>query len=249
MLFNVLLISMFALAIGTVVLLFFVPAPYGRHMRSGWGPTLGTKLGWVLMEAPAALVFAFCFALGQETRPLVAWIFLGLWESHYVHRSFIYPLRRRSDSKRMPFVIVGSGFLFNTANGYLNGRYLFSLSGGYPRVWLKDPRFVVGLGLFVAGYIINRQADHKLRSLRLPGESGYKIPYGGLYRWVSCPNYLGEIIEWGGWALATWSLPGLAFVVWTMANLMPRAWAHHVWYRRQFPDYPPERKALVPGVW
>ena len=52
-----------------------------------------------------------------------------------------------------------------------------------------------------------------------------------------------------GWALATWSLPGLAFAVWTVANLVPRARANHRWYRGRFPDYPKERRALVPGVW
>ena len=49
--------------------------------------------------------------------------------------------------------------------------------------------------------------------------------------------------------MATWSLPGLAFAVWTVANLMPRARAHHKWYGNYFPDYPQERKALVPGLW
>jgi protein-S-isoprenylcysteine O-methyltransferase Ste14 len=70
-----------------------------------------------------------------------------------------------------------------------------------------------------------------------------------LYRWISCPNYLGEIVEWSGWALATWSLPGLAFAVWTAANLAPRAHSHHLWYREHFEDYPPQRKALLPGLW
>ena len=95
----------------------------------------------------------------------------------------------------------------------------------------------------------NRQADHTLRSLRRPGKSGYRIPHGGLYRWVSCPNYLGEIVEWTGWAVMTWSLAGLSFAVWAAANLAPRAWAHHAWYRKYFAEYPPERRALLPGLW
>ena len=70
-----------------------------------------------------------------------------------------------------------------------------------------------------------------------------------MYRWISCPNYFGEIIEWIGWAIATWSLAGLAFALWTAANLVPRAYSHHQWYRESFTDYPPERKALVPRLW
>jgi steroid 5-alpha reductase family enzyme len=134
-------------------------------------------------------------------------------------------------------------------NAYLNGRYIFTFSGGYTSEWLTTPQFICGLGLFLAGFIINRRADHVLHNLREPGVSDYKIPYGGLYRWISCPNYFGEIITWIGWAVATWSLPGLAFAAWTAANLVPRARAHHIWYREHFSDYPTERKALVPGIW
>jgi len=42
---------------------------------------------------------------------------------------------------------------------------------------------------------------------------------------------------------------GLAFAVWTIANLAPRARSNHKWYRETFPDYPENRKALLPGVW
>ena len=82
--------------------------------------------------------------------------------------------------------------------------------------------------------------------LRAPGESGYKIPSGGLFRFVSCPNYLGEILEWSGFALATWSVAGLSFAAFTLANLLPRALSNHRWYQKTFPEYPEDRRALVP---
>ena len=87
-----------------------------------------------------------------------------------------------------------------------------------------------------------------VRCLRAPGETGYKNPLGGLYRFVSCPNYPGERLEWFGWALATWSLGGLVFALWTVANLAPRAMANHRWYQEKFEEYPKERRALVPFV-
>lgn len=242
-------IGWFVLAVVVFVALFFVVAPYGRHARSSWGPRIGDRLGWIIMEAAAPLVFAVCFAVGTNTKTAAELAFFGLWEVHYIHRAFIYPLGLRGEAKRMPIVVMGSALLFNGVNAYLNGYYIFTLSGGYDNQWLADPRFISGVALFVIGFIINRQADHTLRNLRRPGESGYKIPYGVLYRWISCPNYFGEIITWIGWAVATWSLPGLTFATWTMANLVPRARAHHAWYRERFPDYPPERRALVPGIW
>jgi 3-oxo-5-alpha-steroid 4-dehydrogenase 1 len=106
-----------------------------------------------------------------------------------------------------------------------------------------------GAAFFAIGMAINLHSDAVLFRLRRPGESGYRIPQGGLYRLVSSPNYLGEIVEWLGWAIATWSLAGLAFAVYTAAtaaNLVPRAIVHHRWYRDTFADYPVERKAIIP---
>ena len=226
--------------------LFFIDAPYGRHRRPGWGPTLDDTLGWVLMEGTSALTVATCFALGDRRTSRVAIAFLLLWEAHYVHRAFIFPFRRSGAPRRMPVVVAGMAVVFNLMNGYLNGRWLNTLSPPYPDGWLTEPRFLVGALLFVVGFAVNLQSDEILRRLRGPGEAGYKIPTGGLYRWVSSPNYLGEIIEWSGFAVATWSLPGLAFAIWTAANLVPRALGHHRWYRAKFPGYPAARRALIP---
>ena len=247
--YNSLLVAWFIIGAIVFVALFSIAAPYGRHVRKGWGYSVGNMLGWVLMEAPAPIVFAICFLFGETRNSPVTLIFLVMWEMHYLHRAFIYPFSRRGITRRMPVGVVVMGFFFNVMNGYLNGRYIFGFSGGYDNAWLTDPRFIIGVIIFIMGYIINRQADLALRNLRQPGESGYKISHSRLHRWVSSPNYLGEITIWIGWALATWSLPGLAFAFWTMANLMPRARANHNWYRSTFADYPPERKALIPKVW
>ncbi len=246
--FNLLLLAWFLLALVVFVALFFVAAPYGRHARRGWGYSVGNRLGWVIMEAPAPLAFGACFLLGGGAG-VAGLAFLFLWEAHYLHRAFIYPFSLRGAARRMPLAVVSFGIIFNLMNGYLNGRYIYTFSGGYPADWLTDPRFIVGVALFIGGYVINRRSDLALREMRAGGGSGYAVCNRGLFRRVSCPNYLGEIIIWSGWAIATWSWPGLAFAVWTLANLLPRARANHRWYRDNFPDYPPQRKALVPGLW
>ncbi|MFH1663051.1 MAG: DUF1295 domain-containing protein [Chloroflexota bacterium] len=248
-LFDILLVSWFVLALVIFITLFFISAPYGRHARRGWGHAINSKLGWIIMEAPAPIVFFVFFVLGDNRITISMLVFLALWLLHYIHRAFIYPFGLQTTANRIPVFIIASAILFNTANGYLNSRYIFTFSAGYTNEWLTDPRFIAGFVLFLAGFAINRQADSTLRQLRQPDEYGYKVSNAGLFRWISCPNYLGEIMIWSGWALATWSLPGLAFAVWTFANLAPRAWAHHLWYREQFSDYPQERKALLPKVW
>ena len=118
----------------------------------------------------------------------------------------------------------------------------------YTAAWITDPRLILGVALFFVGYYVNRRSDAMLAALRKPGESGYKIPRGWLYEWVSCPNYLGEIMVWCGWALATWSSAGAVFLLWTLANLLPRALSNHQWYRQTFDNYPAHRKAVFPGI-
>ena len=241
------LIVIFGAAALMFPVLFFIPAPW-RHRRAGFGPEINAKLAWLIQESPAVFMFLAGFlASGARVAP-VPLIFLALWQAHYLQRSLLFPLLMRGEGKRIPVLTMGLAILFNFINPFVNGYVLTHLGSRYELAWLNDPRFIVGTALFVFGYAVNLQSDSLLRNLRRPGESGYRIPYGGFFRWVTSPNYLGEIIEWSGWALATWSLPGLGFALFTAANLVPRAWSHHRWYREQFPEYPPERKAVLPGI-
>jgi 3-oxo-5-alpha-steroid 4-dehydrogenase 1 len=236
-----------ALALVTLISVFVISAPYGRHMRKGWGPEIGARAGWVLMEAPTVLVFLGVYLFGDQRFELVPLLLLGLWQFHYVRRTFVYPfLLRGQEGKTMPLFIALSGVGFNTLNATINARWIGHF-GDYSD-WLSQPWLYLGAAVFLAGWGINVWADKVLRELRRPGETGYKIPQGGLYEVVSCPNYLGEILEWTGWAIATLSLPGLAFALYTVANLGPRALTNHRWYQDRFPDYPARRKALIPFV-
>lgn len=244
--YDVVLVALFVTAAVVAVLLLLMTAPYGRHSRDGWGPTLPSRYGWVIMESPAVTAFAAFFATGDHARQVAPLVLLLIWQAHYVHRTFVYPFRLRS-TRRTPLTIIAMALGFNTANAYVNATWL-SEHGDYPLTWLADPRFVAGVTLFALGYGINRWADDALRRLRSKASTGYQIPHGGLYRWISCPNYFGELLQWLGWAVATWSLAGLSFAVFTAANLVPRAVSHHRWYREQFPDYPAGRRAVVPFV-
>lgn len=237
------------IAIGLCVfaLLFWIDAPYGRHVSDAWGPTLPARLGWIGMEAPAPIAMALVYARGEHAGEAIPLLFFGVFQAHYANRAVIQPLLTRGTDRRTTLFIVVAAFVFNSINGALIGLAVSHL-GHYDASWLRDPRFVVGMALFGAGAAINVHADGVLRRLRRPGESGYRIPHGGLYRWVTCPNYLGEIVEWIGFAIATWSTAGVAFAVFTIANLAPRARANHHWYRERFDDYPAERRALVPFV-
>ncbi len=114
--FYIVLYLFVALSAVTFVALLFIAAPYGRHERLGFGPRINATLGWVIMEAPAAILFAIYFIIGPRPMGRVLLVFLILWEFHYLYRAFIFPFRRRSKAQTMPVVIMLAGFLFNGIN-------------------------------------------------------------------------------------------------------------------------------------
>ncbi|HQQ63279.1 MAG TPA: hypothetical protein PLF22_06870 [Pseudomonadales bacterium] len=248
--FDGLLEGVFAAALLTFLILNFISAPYGKQEREGWGPGVNMRFGWFILELPAFATMFWFYCQGQHRADPVPLVLFALWQMHYFHRTFIYPLRLRvkPDARYRIFLLV-CGMTFNAANGALNGWYLSQLGSHlHASAWLTDVRFIGGLLLFAGGFLLAKHSDAVLRNLRQPGETGYKIPYGGGYSLVSCPNYLGEILQWSGFAIAAWSLPALAFVCFTAANLVPKAISSHRWYREKFSEYPPTRKAIFPFV-
>jgi 3-oxo-5-alpha-steroid 4-dehydrogenase 1 len=223
-----------------------VTQPYGRHISAQWGPTINNKLGWFLQEIPSLIFLSLFFFTGSGEKTKAAWFFWGIWVAHYINRSIIFPLRTRTNNKSIPLVIVASAIFFNFMNGYLNGTFLGNFAGGYSDDYFISPRFLVGLVVFITGAVINNQSDNILINLRKPGESGYKIPLGGLFKFVSCPNMLGEMVEWLGFAIMVGSFPAWSFALWTAVNLIPRTLDHHKWYLQKFSNYPRERKAVIP---
>jgi len=229
-----------------------IRAPYGRHKQAGWGPEIPVRLGWIFMESPAVFLFLIVFFRGEKSTEIAPLIYLTMWQFHYVHRTLIFPFRMHTGNKQMPLFVVLSAFSFQIMNVYVNAWHLSHFSTPHRYTgdsWLTDPRFVIGLALFALGFVVNIHSDTILIKLREQGggDGVYQIPMGGMFRFVSCPNYLGEIIEWIGYAISTWSLPGFAFALYTVANLVPRAFSHHEWYEQKFENYTSfRRKAVIP---
>jgi 3-oxo-5-alpha-steroid 4-dehydrogenase 1 len=246
--FDIIVIGWIALGLLILPAILTFRAPYGRYIDKKWGATISNKFGWFVMELPAFLGFPLLFIIGDGTKSAATWVFFSLWVFHYLNRDLIFPWRLKTRNKRMPLLIMIFALFFNFMNGFVNGFYFGYLSPVYEISWLYDPRFIIGVSIFLLGMYINWHSDTILLSLRKPGETDYKIPYGFMYRFISCPNYFGEMVEWIGFAILTWSLPALSFCLWTAVNLLPRALAHHKWYKSQFPDYPTNRKAVFPYI-
>ena len=235
------------IAIGTFIYLFFVNAPYGRHIKKGWGIVIPARIGWVLMESPCVILMIAFGLIVKDQLQLVHQVFLLLWLTHYVHRTFIYPLVIQITNPNMPISIALSAFFFNIINVTIQAIGIFYYTQ-YSNEWLSSTPFLIGLGFFLLGMFINIRSDYIMIALKKRKGPGYHLPNSFLYKHLSAPNYFGEIIEWIGWAILTSSISGVVFLIWVIANLFPRALAHHRWYLSKFENYPKNRKAIIPGI-
>ncbi|XP_053449170.1 3-oxo-5-alpha-steroid 4-dehydrogenase 1 [Nycticebus coucang] len=220
-------------------------SPYGRH-SSNSGLRLPARAAWLMQELPSLAVPLYECARASPER-LRSWpncILLAMFLVHYLQRSLIFPFLIRG-GKPIPLHSWVFGCLFCAYNGYLQSRYLTQYAV-YADDWVTDPRFLIGSIMWLTGMLINVHSDHILRNLRKPGETGYKIPRGGLFECVTAANYFGEMVEWCGYALAGWSLQGGAFALFTFCILLPIAKKHHQWYLQKFEDYPKYRKIVIP---
>lgn len=253
-----LMIIMAVLAVIVFIALFKLNAGYGYLSNSNWGAKINNKLAWVLMESPTfflMLYYTLHYAF-TNVNPVndntILYIMAGLFLFHYFQRSFIFPLKMRGKST-MPIAIMLMGVVFNTLNSYFIGKWLFEYApaGRYTAEWISSPQFIIGTVIFFSGMLINLQSDHIIRTLRKPGDTKHYIPRKGLYKYVTSANYFGELTEWVGYAILTWSLPGVLFAVWTFANLGPRARSLTHKYEEEFGDEYKKlhKKHLIPYIW
>lgn len=241
-------------------------ARYGRGLPARWA--------WCLQELPAFLLpAALAVAAARGTGAGLAGLraalgpqratLLATFLAHYAHRALIFPWRIRGGA-RTPAGIAALAFAFCTYNGLLQGAHLVWCGGGGRGGGggggrdVSPALFRAGMAAWAAGAAINLAADAALRRLRRVGapEGGgasagaYALPTSPLFALVACPNYSGEALEWAGWAAASgFSLPAVAFAVYTFSNLGPRARAHNAWYRRTFPGGFEGRAGMVPWVY
>ncbi|CAM4511604.1 3-oxo-5-alpha-steroid 4-dehydrogenase 1 isoform X3 [Lepidochelys kempii] len=232
----------------SALLLCFVRMPYGRYFSHRFGYPVPARLAWTLQELPSLLV-PLGLSLFSGAARLSEWpnrVLVALFIVHYAHRALIFPVLIRG-GKPTPFITFALALIFCVYNGYLQGRSLSNYAE-YPSGWLKGPCFIVGFAGWLSGMAINIYSDHILRNLRKPGETGYKIPRGGLFEYVTGANFFGEILEWFGFALASCTFESAAFAICTLFILGSRAHHHHQWYLEKFEDYPKSRKIVIPFV-
>ncbi len=255
--FRYALILAYSLVFFVALASIFVDSPFGKFSSEKMGINLGPRLGWFLMELPASLSFYYFYLKGPKAFDLVPLFFLFVWTCHYLNRGFIFPYLIRAPKgakSNFSISVVTMGWVVTFLHGYLNATFITNIGTHFDNSWFLDPRFLIGITLYYLGFYLNIKSDQIVRNLRTTeevnsGKKVYRIPFGGGFKYVSNPSYLGELVAWLGFAMATWSPGGLFIFLISFANLFPRAIATHKWYLNRFTDYPKDRKIIFPFIY
>jgi len=258
--FYIYLWVMIAIAIATFITLYHVEAGYGMLRNEKWGKTINNQWAWFFMELPIFLAMIVLWLSSPYKWNVVPLVFLLIFQSHYIQRTLIFPFLLKGKG-RMPIGIMCLGISFNILNAMMQGYWIFHVAyiPDSPALfvqagtgWFHSWQFILGTCLFIAGYFINLRSDYIIRHLRKdPEDTKHYFPKGFMFKYVTSANYFGELVEWLGFAILTWSIPGLVFFVWTFANLVPRAHAIHKRYQNEFPEEMKKRKPkrIIPFIY
>jgi 3-oxo-5-alpha-steroid 4-dehydrogenase 1 len=251
---------MIVIAVATFITLYFVDAGYGIFRTEKWGCTISNRWAWFFMELPIFLAMIILWLTSKHLWDIVPLVFLLIFQSHYIQRTLIFPFLLKGKG-RMPIGIMCMGISFNILNAMMQGYWIFhvayiqepqALFVQMGTAWFCNWRFILGTCLFIAGYVINLRSDYIIRHLRKnPEDTKHYFPKGFMFNYVTSANYFGELMEWLGFAILTWSVPGLVFFIWTFANLAPRAHAIHKRYKIEFPEEMKNRKLkrVIPFIY
>ncbi|KAI8108235.1 hypothetical protein M9434_006264 [Picochlorum sp. BPE23] len=113
-------------------------------------------------------------------------------------------------------------------------------------------REIMGVVICLLGQLVQSHSHYILSTLgKSKNTRRYVIPRGGLFQFVSCPHYFGEIVLYVGLALTgtEGTLSGWYPCVWVVLNLILAARMTHAWYKEHFKTYPATRKALIPFLY
>ncbi len=91
--YHYLLWFIFIISALTFVATLLFTNPYGRFMPKDQRFTIASLPGWLIMEFPCVVVFAWTFSYGENRAALVPLVFLCIWQSHYFFASATHRLR------------------------------------------------------------------------------------------------------------------------------------------------------------
>lgn len=240
-----------------------LPVPSLNSTRKVYVKDLGPQIGWntvFLLEYAGPFVLYWLVSLrpwifygniGKETSlSTTANIALMCWSAHYLKRILETLFVHRFSHGTMPIM-----------NLFKNCGYYWGFTV-YVAYHINHPLFtppslimqISGLLIFIICELGNLSIHILLRNLRPPGSKVRKIPVPTanpltkLYNLVSCPNYTYEFGAWLGFTIMTSCVPAGLFALAGLYQMAVWALGKHKNYKKEFPDYPRNRKSILPFI-
>ncbi|CAL1534474.1 unnamed protein product [Lymnaea stagnalis] len=120
---------------------------------------------------------------------------------------------------------------------------------------LESVRYILAVILFLWASHFQHKSMLTFAALRLEQKdkkpTGHFIPHGHLFELVSCPHFLCEIIIYISHCLVFKfsNVYLISVALFVLVNQTVVSVTAHKWYRENFPNYPPYRKAFLPYLW
>ncbi|KAE8213856.1 hypothetical protein CF327_g2678 [Tilletia walkeri] len=186
---------------------------------------------------------------------------LSLVVLHYIKREFETLFIHRFSNDTMPFFnVFKNSFHYWGLGGVFIAFFLYSpstsrsalakIAPSSPFALLNDQTYLlIGASIWVIAELGNLFSHLQLMWLRPKGTRVRKIPRGGAFELVTSPNYFFEITSWLALTFLTLSPAVGLFAI--VGAVQMAAWADkkHRNYRKEFKDYPRNRKRMIPFIW
>ena len=166
--------------------------------------------------------------------------------AHYIKRELETLFIHRFSSSTMPIknlFINCTHYWFTFA--LLVGYFLFHPKYVEPSYISMNLKYIL-IGLFSLFQIMNFLTHNELKNLRKPGTTERGIPKGYGFGLVSCANYFWETLVWGSYSVLTGTVTSYLFLAFSFYQMSQWALKKHKRYRKEFKDYPKNRKAIIP---
>jgi very-long-chain enoyl-CoA reductase len=219
------------------------------------GPQLAFRTVYLVEYAGPCVLYAL-FALrlvpawvyGAHPAPLntAQQIAFFLWMVHFVKRQLETIFVHEFGTLTMPVfnVFKNSAYYWGFAalvGWVVNAPTQHELAGWH---------VAVGFPLFCVAMLCNFICHLKLMYLRPPGTNTVAMPTGFLFDYVTAPNYFCEIMTWVGFNVLTgFTWAGVLFNIVGAGQMLQWATDKHRKYKKQFKNYPKNRKILIPFIY
>lgn len=230
-----LVFGLFAVFLGLIDYYELLPMKYSKF---GTKKGVPSRLGMVTLYFFPLIVATLAARPYFSSANTIQWVVYGAVMLHFTKRTLESLLLHKYSGRIAPLtfgIIVIAYALMGGMISWLNVEPLQNM----------DILFYLGFLFVLVGEIGNFYHHRLLANLRT-GKEKYYIPKGGWFEYATCPHYFFELVVWLGIFFLSRHFFTLLVFIAMLSYLTARSIKTRQWYRNRFPNYPKDRKYMIP---